>query len=584
MISSERLLQVAREVFLELGIRATTAAVAERAGIAEGTIFHRFKSKEELFHAAMNVDPDTVLSLVEALRARAGIGDLRATLIEFAERFMDFGRTAMPVMMMSWSNPESQLCQERTSERGSRYRRVIGALTTFFEIEMAGGRLRSADPEVMSRMLLGSLHHFCMIELFAGTPGSAPVLRRVWSEGRRHSAGVLRCRGRGETLEPPRGRSRHVRKRLNYALKTGLWLALGARPALATQPLDTFLEHAKTQSFDTREADATEHQRAAEADSALGRLTPAISARGVYSRNQEEVAVQLPGTTEKLTISPLNQLDAYLQLDIPLIDLASYHRYKAAGAVAESAKEQRGATTIDVSRSVTRAYYQLQGAGSLVSAAQEGVKAAQVNLKYVDDRHSSGAATDLDHARATASVARAERDLADAELATALAARSLETLSGLSPTPPEPLPDDDLHGEGNLSSWLALSVQTPQQRAAQKLGEAAEAKSQGRSARALAHPGGVGARASQQRQRLQRAQHQLHAAARAQLAARLHCHRHSRCAAGCARRAAYPRGAQSSLARRCRVRGLQACRVGPDQEPLGAFPGRRCHTALPSCP
>ena len=58
VISTERLLDVAREVFLELGIRATTSEVATRAGIAEGTIFHRFKSKEELFRAAMNFDPD----------------------------------------------------------------------------------------------------------------------------------------------------------------------------------------------------------------------------------------------------------------------------------------------------------------------------------------------------------------------------------------------------------------------------------------------------------------------------------------------------------------------------------------------
>ena len=43
MISKERLLVVAREVFLELGIRATTLEVAMRAGVAEGTIFHRFK-------------------------------------------------------------------------------------------------------------------------------------------------------------------------------------------------------------------------------------------------------------------------------------------------------------------------------------------------------------------------------------------------------------------------------------------------------------------------------------------------------------------------------------------------------------
>jgi AcrR family transcriptional regulator len=168
VISTERLLQVAREVFLELGIRATTSEVAARAGIAEGTIFHRFKSKEELFRAAMNFDPDQVLAIVDGLAAMAGRGDLRQNLVTVAERFLELGRIAMPVMMMSWSNPESQLCAERTSERRSRYERTIGALIAFFATEMKAGRLRRAEPEVMSRMLIGSLHHFCMTELFMG--------------------------------------------------------------------------------------------------------------------------------------------------------------------------------------------------------------------------------------------------------------------------------------------------------------------------------------------------------------------------------------------------------------------------------
>jgi AcrR family transcriptional regulator len=167
VISTERLLEVAREVFLELGIRATTSEVAARAGIAEGTIFHRFKSKEELFRAAMNFDPDTALQLAYALLARAGEGDQRQTLIEFAERFMEFGRAAMPVMMMSWSNPES-LCAERNSERATRYHKVVAALGQYFDAEMTGGRLRKVDSEVAARMLLGSLHHYCMIELFVG--------------------------------------------------------------------------------------------------------------------------------------------------------------------------------------------------------------------------------------------------------------------------------------------------------------------------------------------------------------------------------------------------------------------------------
>ncbi len=244
--------------------------------------------------------------------------------------------------------------------------------------------------------------------------------------------------------------------------------------AAATQPLESFLERAKTHSFDAREASATERQRLSEADAAVGRLVPSFSARGVYTRNQYEAAVQLPGTATRLVITPLNQLDAFLQLDVPIVDLASYHRYKAASALAASATEQKGATTIDVGRSVARSYYQFLGAEALLRSAQESVKAAEANLRSVDDRRSAGAATDLDHERAAASVARAEQDLADAELSKALAARALETLSGLSPVPAEASAEDDLRGEGELGNWLSLAAATPGQRVAQKLGEAAE--------------------------------------------------------------------------------------------------------------
>ncbi len=167
-MSPERLLEVAREVFLEHGIRATTAEVAARAGVAEGTIFHRYRSKAELFRAAMHFDPEQALAFAEELPSRAGKGELRATLIEFASRFLELGRIALPVMMMSWSNPEVESCLERSTERGAKYRRVLGAVGAFFEAEMRGGRLRQTDPEVLARMLIGSLHHFCLIELVAG--------------------------------------------------------------------------------------------------------------------------------------------------------------------------------------------------------------------------------------------------------------------------------------------------------------------------------------------------------------------------------------------------------------------------------
>jgi AcrR family transcriptional regulator len=171
VVSTERLLEVAREVFLEFGIRATTLEVARRAGVAEGTLFHRFKSKDELFRAAMQFDPDQALAFVESLPSLAGRGELRATLVRFAEEFLHLGRVAVPVMMMSWSNPESQLCSPFAGERSERFRRVVRAISSFFEAEMGLGRMRRKNPEVLARMLLGSLHHYCVSELVAQEVG-----------------------------------------------------------------------------------------------------------------------------------------------------------------------------------------------------------------------------------------------------------------------------------------------------------------------------------------------------------------------------------------------------------------------------
>jgi len=253
------------------------------------------------------------------------------------------------------------------------------------------------------------------------------------------------------------------------------FLTVASAPAAATQPLESFLDRVAAQSFDAREAAATERQREAEADVSFGRLMPTLSARGVYTRNQTEVATTLPMTTERLVITPIDQLDAFLQLDIPIIDLPSYHRYRAAASLADGATLQRDVTTIDVSRSVARAYYQFLGASALVTSAEQSIGVAQANQKYVDNRRAAGAATDLDYERAVASVARAEQDLADAVLGAALSARALETLSGLSPEPPAgDAVADDLHMESPLEGWLELARSGPATKALGHVRDAAE--------------------------------------------------------------------------------------------------------------
>ena len=70
-----RILEVARRLFLERGFKATTAEVAREAGVAEGSLFKRWKTKQELFLSAMSAgDEDPIW--VQTLINNAGKGDL----------------------------------------------------------------------------------------------------------------------------------------------------------------------------------------------------------------------------------------------------------------------------------------------------------------------------------------------------------------------------------------------------------------------------------------------------------------------------------------------------------------------------
>lgn len=168
-------------MFLERGIRATTADVAERAGISEGAIFHRFRSKDALFRAAMRFDPEQLPDVIATLPSRVGEPDLRATLVDVATRMLEVGRVALPVMMMSWSNPAGEYALAKLPKRTSGYGRVLRAVRAFFEGEVESGRLRPAAPDLLARIFMGSLHHYCWSEILLGSSGATSP--RDFAEG-----------------------------------------------------------------------------------------------------------------------------------------------------------------------------------------------------------------------------------------------------------------------------------------------------------------------------------------------------------------------------------------------------------------
>jgi AcrR family transcriptional regulator len=182
-IDSQRLLQVAREVFLEQGIRATTLEVAKRAGVSEGAVFHRFKSKEGLFSAAMDFDREEApRRLLRAVEELDGL-ELADALEKLSKTLLDVGRVALPIMMMSWSNPQFCGAAQSDDKKKTAFRAFLKAFGAYLDRQMDAGTLRRMDSEVLARALIGSLHHYCMTRILLAEAKEAVIPEGMFVRG-----------------------------------------------------------------------------------------------------------------------------------------------------------------------------------------------------------------------------------------------------------------------------------------------------------------------------------------------------------------------------------------------------------------
>ena len=159
-ISNRQILDAARTVFLAHGFtKASTAAIARRAGVSEGSIFNRFATKDDLFRAAMDEAQPPALTLDRYV----GQGDLRKNLIRITVESVHFLSNFLPKLMLRWSErdlpPRAKVCD--------RPREILRALTAFFKAEKAFGRL-DGDPPVIARMFMGAVWNYCFMQTVAG--------------------------------------------------------------------------------------------------------------------------------------------------------------------------------------------------------------------------------------------------------------------------------------------------------------------------------------------------------------------------------------------------------------------------------
>jgi AcrR family transcriptional regulator len=173
-ISDERILEAARAVFLELGVAATTAEVAKRAGVAEGSIFKRFATKADLFKAAMAIDfadPEFIRTLVAARDQ----DEPNETLYQVGLQAVGFFRRMMPLIMMQFGTGKKVGLPEQILGPGSPPLRALKALATFVERQIRAGRMRKHEPEIVARMLLGSIQSYVFFEILLRAQQKMPL-------------------------------------------------------------------------------------------------------------------------------------------------------------------------------------------------------------------------------------------------------------------------------------------------------------------------------------------------------------------------------------------------------------------------
>lgn len=277
-----------------------------------------------------------------------------------------------------------------------------------------------------------------------------------------------------------------MRTTLRTTSRTTLLLAVlvtvvagGAAHGAPAPTLDELVAAGRRHALSTIEQTHVVTEAEAARDVATGALWPSLSATAGYTHNQYEVVVSIPrGTDAPLdaTITPSDQLDATVQLTVPLLDLGSRRQIRAAEANVTASRAAQRATAVDVDRAVVRAYYQWLGGQALVQAARASEAAADSTLALTERRASAGLAVELDTARARAQRAHAQKAIADARLVVAGAVRQLSTLTGIRPDGDGPPLPEDVRPEAAVESFLSVTAQLPELATARAEREAALAR------------------------------------------------------------------------------------------------------------
>jgi AcrR family transcriptional regulator len=149
-----QLIDTALEVFAEKGVEGTTVKdLAEAAGVAQGLLYHYFRSKEDLLRAAL--ERHYFLPELRRLTSPDRDRPAREVLLEVGEGFAALLRDRRPLLqVMVAEAPTNSPVAERVQRAAREGPRLLGQ---YLQSRVAAGELRPHDTEATARLLLSAL-------------------------------------------------------------------------------------------------------------------------------------------------------------------------------------------------------------------------------------------------------------------------------------------------------------------------------------------------------------------------------------------------------------------------------------------
>jgi AcrR family transcriptional regulator len=158
-----RLLEAAEAVFVERGIAsATIDEITARAGVAKGTFYLYFKSKDDVVAALQRRLWAGHVALASAAADHLLDGDWWATVDEFIERVIDYDLEHREWHRLAGQSAGSLDADEEVEGE------IVGLVTAAIEVGIRRGVCHATDPEMTATLLYravqGASHQWCLAE------------------------------------------------------------------------------------------------------------------------------------------------------------------------------------------------------------------------------------------------------------------------------------------------------------------------------------------------------------------------------------------------------------------------------------